>query len=320
VDESHLKWCNGEASDAPECRRLNDWSTAIRSWKLGRVFGIDLFVHWSFLLIPAFAFYTNSAIGLTNAVAAAGLVFALFGCVLLHELGHALMARSFGIGTRDITLYPIGGIARLERMPENPGAEIAIAVAGPLVNVVIAAGLWFGFSLAGRTFSLDGMYYGSMTHNLLGQLFMANVGLVIFNMIPAFPMDGGRVLRAFLALFLDYVSATEVAVIISRVLAVGFILWALSPWGSGMLAVIAAFLFLAGGQELAYARRQQMIRGYERELAKSANPAERFVTVDAHAPPNWNGFTWDPSAGVWVQWRDGQPISAVSGPGPAPGQ
>src|SRR5438034_1003084 len=160
-----------------------------RSWRLGRAFGIDLFVHWSFLLIPALALYANLGLGVTAAIGAAGLVVAVFGCVLLHELGHALMAKSFAIGTRDITLYPIGGIARLERMPEKPWAEIAIAVAGPLVNVVIAMGLWFGFYLAGRQFALDGLYYGSLSHQLLNQLFLANVGLVLFNMIPAFPMD-----------------------------------------------------------------------------------------------------------------------------------
>src|SRR5262245_2492428 len=286
---------------------------AIRSWKLGRAFGIDLFVHWSFLLIPLLALYANLAQGASAAISGVGLVLALFGCVLLHELGHALMARSYGIGTRDITLYPIGGVARLERMPEKPLAEMAIAAAGPLVNVVIAAGLWFGFRLAGRTFSLDGIYFGSLTHNLLSQLFLANIGLVVFNMIPAFPMDGGRVLRAALALFLDHLTATEVAVIISRGLAVVFILWALSPWGSAMLGVIALFVFLAGAQELAFARRQKLQRAAERQFADTIHPAERFVTVDSHVPPGWSGFTWDAQAGVWIQWRDGQPIGAMSG-------
>src|SRR5207248_1555898 len=133
------------------------------------------------------AFYANLGLGATAAIAGAGLVLALFGCVLLHELGHALMARSYGIGTRDITLYPIGGVARLERMPEKPLAEMAIAVAGPLVNVVIAAGLWFGFHLAGRSFSLDTVAYGSLSDGLLLQLFVLNIWLVAFNMIPAFP-------------------------------------------------------------------------------------------------------------------------------------
>lgn len=265
------------------------------------------------MLVPLLVFMSNIDHGLTAAVGGVGLVLALFGCVLLHELGHALMARSYGIGTRDITLYPIGGIARLERMPEKPIAEIAIAVAGPLVNVVIAAGLWFGFQLAGKSFSLDGMYYGSLTHNLLSQLFLANVMLVLFNMLPAFPMDGGRVLRAALAIFLDYVTATEVAVTVSRVLAVLFVLAAFSPWGSMMLLVIAAFLFLAGTQELAFARRMREFQVAAQRAGQSTLPAERYMTVDAQMPAGWSGFTWDPVAGLWIQWRNGQPVSATSG-------
>jgi Zn-dependent protease len=290
----------------------NRMETTIRSWKLGRAFGIDLFVHWSFLLIPALAFYSQLDQGASAAIAGASVVFALFGCVLLHELGHALMARTFGIGTRDITLYPIGGVARLEGIPEKPFAEMAIAVAGPLVNVVIAAGLWLGFHLAGRSFSVDTFAYGSLADGFLLQLFVLNIWLVIFNMIPAFPMDGGRVLRAALALFVDRLTATEAAVIISRLLAVGFIVWA-AVSGSPMLAVIALFVFLAGAQELAFARRQHFQRAAERQYTRTMQPAERFVTVDAGAPPGWSGFTWDAQAGVWIQWRNGQPIGAMSG-------
>jgi Zn-dependent protease len=275
-----------------------------------------LFVHWSFVLVPLLVFMSNVDHGVTAAMAGVGLVLALFGCVVLHELGHALMARTYGIGTRDITLYPIGGVARLERMPEKPLAEMAIAVAGPLVNVVIAAGLWFGFQLAGKSFTLDGMYFGSLTHNLLSQLFLANIMLVLFNMLPAFPMDGGRVLRAGLGLFMDHVSATEVAVTVSRVLAILFVLWALSPWGSLMLLVIAAFLFLAGTQELAYARRMRYFQEAADRAGQSASPAERYIPVDAQVPAGWSGFTWDPAAGVWIQWRNGQPVSATGGGGP----
>src|SRR5436305_2617814 len=120
-----------------------------RSLRIGTAFGIGLYVHWSFLIIPLLAISSTWRAGLDQVLLGTGLVFGLFGCVLLHELGHALMARKFGIGTRDITLLPIGGVARLERMSEHPGEEIAIAVAGPLVNVVIAAGLWFVMTVAG---------------------------------------------------------------------------------------------------------------------------------------------------------------------------
>src|SRR5438128_272069 len=120
-----------------------------RSWKIGTAFGIGLYVHWTFLLAPALVLMNNWDRGLETALLMVGVILAVFGCVLLHELGHALMARRFGIQTRDITLLPIGGVARLEGMGNHPGEEIAIAAAGPAVNVIIAAGLWLGMALAG---------------------------------------------------------------------------------------------------------------------------------------------------------------------------
>src|SRR6266478_3910452 len=120
-----------------------------RSLRIGTAFGIGLYAHWSFLAIPLIAVVSGAGGGLAEVLLSVTFVFGLFGCVLLHELGHALMARVFGIGTRDITLLPIGGVARLDRMSDHPGEEIAIAVAGPLVNVVIASGLWLGMCLAG---------------------------------------------------------------------------------------------------------------------------------------------------------------------------
>src|SRR5205085_5928595 len=147
-----------------------------RSWKLGTAFGIGLFVHWSFLLAPALVFYSNLDSGLYAALFSVSVTLAVFGCVLLHELGHALMARTFGIGTKDITLLPIGGVARLERMSDHPGEEMAIAVAGPLVNVVIAAGLWIGMVLAGLgnlpfTATPELLAYGSAGTVFLAMLF-----------------------------------------------------------------------------------------------------------------------------------------------------
>src|SRR5438270_7919071 len=120
-----------------------------RSLRIGTAFGIGLYVHWTFLIIPLLAIFSGAGAGLDGIAFTLIFVLGVFGCVILHELGHALMARSFGIGTRDITLLPIGGVARLERMGERPGEEIAIAIAGPLVNVVIAAGLWFVMTVAG---------------------------------------------------------------------------------------------------------------------------------------------------------------------------
>ncbi len=158
------------------------------AWKMGRVAGIDLYIHATFLLV--FLFLPRLGRGPVEAVL---LICAVFGCVLLHELGHALAARRFGIRTIDITLYPIGGVARLERMPRAPGAELVIALAGPAVNFAIAAGIGaFFFAsavLLGLSWSLE---------SFIGELLVVNLGLGIFNLIPAFPMDGGRVLRAAL--------------------------------------------------------------------------------------------------------------------------
>jgi Zn-dependent protease len=169
-----------------------------RSLRIGTAFGIGLYLHWTFLVIPLIAVASGASgpgSGLPQVALSIAFVFGLFGCVILHELGHALMARSFGIGTRDITLFPIGGVARLERMSDHPGEEIAIAIAGPLVNVVIAVGLWFGLELAGLSpVQMSAHLVGSpLVHQLLVQVLFANIMLVIFNMIPAFPMDGGRV-------------------------------------------------------------------------------------------------------------------------------
>ncbi len=165
-----------------------------RSWRLGTAFGIGIYVHWTFLLVPLYVLLTASTSGGADSVLfPLTFVAALFGCVVLHELGHALMARRFGIGTHDITLLPIGGVARLERMSEKPWEEFWIAIAGPAVNVVIAAALALGLYLAPGW-----AVYESALVQLAGYLLTANIMLVVFNLIPAFPMDGGRVFRAVL--------------------------------------------------------------------------------------------------------------------------
>jgi Zn-dependent protease len=294
-----------------------------RSLRIGSAFGIGLYLHWTFFIIPALVVFSTWRGGLDDVVLGISLTAALFGCVLLHELGHALMARRFGIGTRDITLLPIGGVARLERMSEHPGEEIAIAVAGPLVNVVIAAGVWGGLILAGLGnlpfVSTDELFtYGSPADVFLAMLFKTNVGLVLFNLIPAFPMDGGRVFRAFLALMFGRIRGTEIAVGLSKVLAAGFILGGILGFipivgvaVSPMLAVIGVFILAAGSQELAMLRYQ-----HQRRFGPPAGAVPSVLPVDQPAHPvypvqaGFSGFTWDPRAGAWVEWRDGRPVAA----------
>ncbi len=222
------------------------------SWHLGRLAGIDVRIHWTFLLLPIWIYFSSIAAGsgVTAAVVAVGFVLSIFGCVVLHELGHALTARQFGIPTRDITLLPIGGVARLQRMPRSPWQELAIAIAGPAVNVVIAAIIFGGLSVF--SFS-DPSLLGIAT--FLTQLAWVNIILVVFNMLPAFPMDGGRVLRAVLALALPYATATRVAAGVGQFVAAGLALLGLMT-GNLMLVFVAGFVFLAARGEVSMAVRE----------------------------------------------------------------
>ena len=234
----------------------------MRSWKLGTAFGIGIYIHWTFLLLPLFIlFNTWGTSGLRMAAYSVALVLTIFGCVVLHELGHALMARYFGIGTRDITLYPIGGVARLERMSERPLEEFFIALAGPAVNVVIAALLAVLVAFLGMApqFHQDGTPSYAMGDNPLIDLFLANTVLVLLNMLPAFPMDGGRVLRALLATGFGYLRATEIAVYVGMVM-IGLIALAAILSANLSLLLLAGFVFLAGQAELAAVRRREANR------------------------------------------------------------
>ncbi len=221
------------------------------SWKIGRIAGIDLFLHPTFLLLLAWG---ASSGGFDYAL----MISAVFGCVVLHELGHALTARALRIPTRDITLYPIGGVARLERMPRSPGAELLITLAGPLVNVVIASTL--GMALwAGR--AIDPGSAGSYVTEFAALLMTINWVLAVFNMLPAFPMDGGRVLRALLSIPMGRYRATEVAASVGRILAVALpiLTYALHMF-SPMQLVLAAFIYFAAGWELVQVRADERCR------------------------------------------------------------
>lgn len=218
------------------------------SWKLGQVAGIDLYLHPTFLLLLAFVGASQGGL------MAVLLVAAIFGCVLLHELGHALAARFCGIRTEDITLYPIGGVARLERMPRRPSAELLITLAGPAVNVVIAGLLAVLLLIAAI---LNPIWaYESIVPNFLHALMTVNLILAVFNMIPAFPMDGGRVFRALLSNWLGRLRATEIAAGLGRVLALAFGVYALVNF-QFLHLVLAAFIYVAGTAELARVRHEE---------------------------------------------------------------
>lgn len=217
------------------------------TFPLGRLFGSDVRVHATFFLLLAWIAAGAWIVG-GPAAAAGNLLFvlALFACVLAHEFGHALMARRFGIATPDITLLPIGGLARLERMPDKPRQEIAVALAGPAVNVVIWAVLTL---ILGAKTEISGLLaLQDPAQGFLGRLAAINLFLVIFNMIPAFPMDGGRVLRAVLALAMPRVAATRIAATAGQVLAFLFGFLGLTI-GNPILVLIAIFVFLAAAAE-----------------------------------------------------------------------
>jgi Zn-dependent protease len=229
------------------------------SFKLGRFLGIDVFVHFTFLIVLAIVGIAHWLPSGSLVEAFWGIVFfaLLFLCVLLHEYGHALMARRFGVGTRDITLLPIGGVARLERIPEKPSQELLVALAGPAMNVVIALALaaWLTLAQAWEPLTALGIAEGGLIERLLA----VNVGLVLFNMLPAFPMDGGRVLRAVLAMKMDYARATSIAATVGKGMAIVFAIAGLIY--NPMLILIAVFVWSGAGQEASMAQVRSVVAG-----------------------------------------------------------
>ncbi|MEJ5200225.1 MAG: site-2 protease family protein, partial [Anaerolineae bacterium] len=217
------------------------------SWKIGEFAGIGVYMHATFLLLIGWVALSGWLAGRTLNAALSGVVFilALFLCVVLHEYGHALTARRYGIKTRDITLLPIGGVARLERMPDDPRQELWVALAGPAVNFVIAAVLLAGLLATGtwRSFNLAQLGDSSF----LGRLLSINISLALFNLIPAFPMDGGRAVRALLATRLEYTQATHIAATLGQAIALifGFIGLFTNP----LLVFVALFVWMGAGQE-----------------------------------------------------------------------
>lgn len=225
------------------------------SWHV-RIFGIEVHVHWTFLLLLGWFFAAHMVAGHGVARALRGVVFTamVFAGVVLHELGHALMARRFGIQTRNITLYPIGGVAQLERLPERPREELLVAIIGPLVSFAIAGILLLFVPLPAPKDVSD------MTGNFWGSIAYVNLTLGLFNLLPAFPMDGGRVLHAILAWRMDPLRATTVAAQIGKSLAllmgvIGLI------FAQTMLVFIACFVFISAEREALVMRTRSLLRG-----------------------------------------------------------
>ncbi|HLJ57712.1 MAG TPA: site-2 protease family protein [Chthonomonadaceae bacterium] len=253
----------GEAPEPPELQRATPGRPGRPaqhdggSFLVAVVSGIPIRIHVTFLLLLAFIglpFLANR----NESPAAVLLILALFFCVILHELGHALVARRYGIRTLSITLYPIGGVAALEELP-RPRQELWIALAGPAVNVVIAVAIWSGLALSHRlppiSFNIE------PSRSFFANLMVANLLLAAFNMLPAFPMDGGRVLRAIIARFTDEVTATTVAALIGKGMAVLIGLFGLAT-GQFITLIIAVFIWFGAGQEAAYFQTRALLVGH----------------------------------------------------------
>jgi Zn-dependent protease len=239
------------------------------SWKLGNFAGIDVYLHTTFLLLIgwigiSYWLRENSLLAVVSGV---GFILALFASVVLHEFGHALAARKFGVKTRDITLYPIGGVARLERIPEDPKQELWVALAGPAVNVVIALMLFLGllFTSAFQPLTNISLTGGTFVERLM----VTNLILVGFNLIPAFPMDGGRVLRAILAMKLEYTAATQTAASIGQAIALifGFI----GLFSNPFLVFIAFFVWIGAQGEARMVSLKSALKGIPVQRAMLTN-------------------------------------------------
>jgi len=254
------------------------------SWRIGTISGIGVYVHWTFLILLAwvgFEYFTRGG-GLTGALVGILTIGALFTIIVLHELGHALAARRYGIPTHDITLLPIGGVARLARMPEGPKQELIVAIAGPAVNVVLAGLCLLGiivlvapayigaaftagaeeiglhFAEQGQTPLLSGIPF--LIAAFLFSMLIVNVMLVVFNLLPAFPMDGGRVLRALLAMRGDYVWATQTAATVGQVMALLFGFFGLFNQHF-MLVFIALFVWIGAASEASMVQVKAGLQG-----------------------------------------------------------
>jgi stage IV sporulation protein FB len=272
------------------------------SYRLGRFFDIDVRVHITFFLLPllmGFSSFSRSGSWFA-ALQSVVLMLIVFAFVVMHEYGHALTARRFGIRTRGITLYPIGGVAMLESMPKKPWQQILVAIAGPAVNFVLALGLALTMNVLGYSLLREGIAPTSSLGSLLASLFWVNMVMGLFNLIPALPMDGGRVLSAALALKLSPLRATQIASRVAKVVALAMGAYAVYD-GHFMLGMIALFVWSASNAEVRAAEHRARTSG------------EGFTQVVGRTP--WDRMSGRPGwSGPPAQRAPGEVVEVVEGP------
>jgi Zn-dependent protease len=232
------------------------------SFKLGNIAGIGIYIHWTFSLLIFYIIFSNYMAGQNAEQIVWSLIFigSIFVTVFLHELGHALAAKRYNVKTKDITILPIGGLARLERIPEKPKEELIVAIAGPAVNIALAIITGLLITIPSMNDLAGQLEEGVNQSNFFLNFFFVNLWLALFNLIPAFPMDGGRVLRALLAMKYKRHIATNMAARIGQFLAIGFVF--LGFFSNPFLVFIGFFIFLGAQSEANYTQVQSMLAGY----------------------------------------------------------
>jgi Zn-dependent protease/predicted transcriptional regulator len=246
------------------------------------LFGIDIRVHFTFAFVLVWVAIEFGRQGVRGAIFGTLAILLLFACVTFHELGHSLVARRFGITVREIVLLPIGGVARMSREPTRPSHELLVAIAGPLVNLVIALALAIVLATRlGGVLPTEALWLAEMeklgTNALLFWLLAGNLGLALFNMLPAFPMDGGRVLRALLSFWLGKPRATTIAAGIGQVLALGIAALGFVGPGNPLLLLVGAFVFFGASQEKLASRAQELLT--QLSAAEVCNPQAQTLAA-----------------------------------------
>jgi Zn-dependent protease len=286
-----------------------------RPFTIGTLFGSNLRLHWSLPLLPVgVAIYSAAMFSWWQAAFYVLIVLAVYLSVLAHEGIQLLAARRFGLGTRDVTLYPFWAVARLTQMSERPWPEIPIAASGPVVLALLTTTIGAALAIAGAGIAFPENVPEPTVVGFLTLLFWANLALTAIHVLPMLPLDGGRALRAYLAMRTSRLQATEVTATISTlgslVLLVAAIVWLRSP----LVGATAVLIYLGAQEDLGTSRYFASLReppSSRAHVSPLLVPMDQIVTPDCLPDePNFSGFTWNARARLWIEWRDGEPVGA----------